>query len=252
MCNVAPDIMAKLEETVRRFLDQNRMFTAYDVTVETRSREKIQLFHKDVNGECHNVEPLVDALDYGHDVGGTTHKWLRTRRDVPGSSGAWTWVYHPSHLDPNGYQFLNTKARGYAGSPAAPVNSISVADGSTSDSGGEQDDGTFAVDFRHRLMIPTRFMREAGIQPGDECYVIPDATTNTVLVCRATPNFASVTAAVQKVEKDGELRLSGRTLRAADLQDQKFVIETADHAIAGSSVRVVAVKRSPVAAAGVN
>ena len=45
MCNVPADQMAMLEKTVREFLDQGRMFTGYDVTIETRDREKVRMRH---------------------------------------------------------------------------------------------------------------------------------------------------------------------------------------------------------------
>lgn len=261
MCAVAPDIMAKMEDTIRQFLDEGRMFTAYDVTIETRNREKLMLRHQDVGGACHEAESLQDAMDFGHDMpSGQTQKWSRTRRDVPGGKGAWAWVYHPDNLDPNAYQFRNTNGKQATAPSMGQVKGIAatavatappspgfsqVNDGNTTDSGGEQDDGTFAVDFRNRLMIPTRFMREAGITGGDTCYVIADSTTNTVLVCKDTPALQSggIKFTTQKVEKDGELRLSSRTLHAADLKDNKFVIETADKTLAGQAVKVVAVKK---------
>lgn len=260
MCAVSQDVMDKLSTTVKQFLDQGRMFTAYDVTIETRQREKMMLRHSEVNGACHEVEALVDAMDYGHDEpGGKTTRWTRTRRDVPGGNGAWAWVYHPDYADANSYQFSNpNQKQPKPAMPAAvaalgshvavcpqPVNSIGIVnDGNTSDSGGEQDDGTFAVDFRSRLMIPTRFMRDAGISAGDECYVIAEAKSNSVLVTKADPGLTGVSFTVQKVEKDGELRLSSRTLRSADLTDTKFVIETADKTLGSTKVKVVEVKKS--------
>lgn len=253
MCSISPNIMKKLEKTVQAYLEQGRMFTAYDVTIDTRKRENIFLRHDEVGGACHEIESLVDALDFGfQNPQGQTAMWSRTRRDIPGGSGKWVWVYHPTNLDPQSYQFLKSKPQGQQSQPAqpaptAPSLSIStIADGNTTDSGGEQDDGTFAVDFRNRLMIPTRFMKAAGIAGGDECYVIPDITTNTVLVCKDTPALQAggIKYTTQKVEKDGELRLSSKTLHAADLKDNKFLIETDDQTLGvlPQPIKVVAVK----------
>jgi hypothetical protein len=44
------------------------------------------------------------------------------------------------------------------------------------------------------------------------------------------------------VEKDGELRLSSKTLKSAELVTSKFVIETTDKDFAGNAAKVVAVK----------
>jgi bifunctional DNA-binding transcriptional regulator/antitoxin component of YhaV-PrlF toxin-antitoxin module len=101
-------------------------------------------------------------------------------------------------------------------------------------------------------MIPTRFMREAGINSGDNCYVIADSKSNMVLVCKEDPSLQGVNFTVQKVEKDGELRLSSKTLRLADLTDNKFVIETTDQTLGSQTVKVVAVKKNTVASATTN
>jgi hypothetical protein len=258
MCNVSTDVMDKLSKTVKQFLDEGRMFTGYDVTIATREREQMQLRHQDVNGAIHEVEELVDAMDFGHDSpSGQTVKWERTRRDVPGTSGAWAWIYHPQGVDPTGYQFRNQKqpaglATGslnamVATATKAPALSFStVNDGNTSDSGGEQDDGTFVTDYRNRLMIPTRLMRDAGMKAGDECYVLADNQSNSVIVFKATSGLTGVSYTVQKVEKDGEVRLSSKTLRAADLNDNKFVIEIGDRTFGttGSNVKVVEIKKA--------
>jgi bifunctional DNA-binding transcriptional regulator/antitoxin component of YhaV-PrlF toxin-antitoxin module len=251
MCAVDQSTMDKLSETVKRFLDEGRMFTAYDVTVETRNHNKMSLRHQDVGGAAHEVEHLSDAMDFGHDTaGGGTTKWQRTRRDVPGGNGSWTWVYHPDYADPAAFQFRGAQVAKMplpahvTGAKPAPANAIAqVNDGNTADSGGEQADGTFAVDFRRRLMIPTRYMKEAGIAPGDSCYVIADAQSNSVLITKEDASLLSLALTVQKVERDGELRLSSRTLASAALTDTAFVIETADKKLSGTDVKVVAVKK---------
>jgi hypothetical protein len=178
MCTVPQDIMDKMEATVKDFLDQGRMFTGYDVTIETRTREKMMLRHQDVRGAVHEMVSLNDAMDFGHQMlNGTVAKWRKTQKDMPG--GGWAFVYHPDNVDPNGYQprnqnVISSHNRSATYSPAsvavcpAPTLSISAAnDGATTDSGGANDDGTFATDYRERLMIPTRFMKDAGIKAGD-------------------------------------------------------------------------------------
>lgn len=254
MCNVAQDVMDKLTTTVKQFLDEGRMFTAYDVTIETRTREKMNLKHADTRGAVHEIDILRDAMDFGHDGSNGTIKWNKSQMPMPDNQ--WAFVFHPSNLDPKQYQPRAPAARNTA--PASqlkqlpPALSISSNDGTASDSGGQQPDGTFATDYRERLMIPTRFMREAGINSGDNCYVIADSKSNMVLVCKEDPSLQGVNFTVQKVEKDGELRLSSKTLRLADLTDNKFVIETTDQTLGSQTVKVVAVKKNTVASATTN
>ncbi len=241
MCQVASNIMDALTKTVKQFLDEGRMFTAYDVTIETRQRDGMFLRHSDVGGAVHEVEALVDALDYGHDQPGKgTIKWGRYQMTMPGNG--WAWVYHPSYLDPQQYQPKTGKP---AGSVAVPANtkptqsptpvpamaSISLQDGNTNDSGGEQDDGSFATDYRNRLFIPTRFLKEAGLTAGDEVEILSSPQDKSILIIKQNGGSppSQVVITTQTVERNGDLRLSSRTLKAADITGNSFMIENNDN-----------------------
>src|SRR3954471_15862746 len=127
MCNLPSSTVEQLEETVKQFLKEGRMFTAYDVTVETRQRQKIGLRHQDVAGACHEFDSLRDAVDFGVDHNGQAVKWQRSQRTLPNGNG-WAWVYHPAHVDVSTYQF------GVVQKPT-PIMSISqVKDSNVSDS----------------------------------------------------------------------------------------------------------------------
>ncbi len=253
MCSVPQDIMDKLETTVRQFLDEGRMFTGYDVTIETRTRENMHLRHQDVRDGIHEIPALVDAMDYGWDEpSGQTRKWQKSQQNMPG--GGWAFIYHPTNLDPKHYQPRQTTPQktsptvGQVKGHAPSVPSLSIAsDGATTDSGGEQDDGSFATDYRNRLMVPTKFLKEAGITSGDTVYIAPDATNNMILIAKDQDALQNdgLKVTTQKVERNGDLRLSSKTLKAADLQDSKFVIETADKDFNQSKVKVVEIKQIP-------
>lgn len=229
MCSADPQQMDMLEKTVRQFLDEGRMFTAYDVTLETRDRESIQMRHKDVRGACHEISLLSDACDFGYnDPNSQTVEWDRSRVDMP--LGKWAFVYHPSNLDPNDYRPQGkTQATATATATAQPTPSGgSVASLTTpSDSGGKNDDGSFSTDYRDRLFIPTSFLRDAGMKAGDECYVICDKNNSLIILAADGTNFngADVKITTLRVERDGDLRLSSATLKSADLDADKFVIE---------------------------
>lgn len=253
MCTVPQDIMDKMEATVKGFLEQGRMFTGYDVTIETRTREKMMLRHQDVRGAVHEMETLNDAMDFGYQMlNGTVVRWKKTQKDMPGSG--WAFVYHPENVDPSGYQPRNQNSMSSQKPSGMPAN-VPVAvcplpttpsltlvnDGATSDSGGAQDDGTFATDYRERLMIPTRFMKEAGIKGGDQCFVVADAMNSMVLICKDDPKVVGYNITTQKVEKDGELRLSSKTLKSAELVSSKFTIETTEKDFSGNKAKVVSV-----------
>ena len=233
MCNVAADVMVKLEQTVRQFLDEGRMFTGYDVTLETRDREKLNLKHRDCRGATHDMQFLNDAVEFGYDVNGQTVKWGKTQVDM-GNGGAWAFVYHPANLDPKGYTPRQTSAPthspnvGQTSPVAAVAAAVAVADDAT-DSGGENADGTFNTDYRNRLMVKTRFARAIGLKSGDDVVVVTDANKNTITLLAdmaSAPQIGTgIGVSTQRVERNGDFRLSSATLRSAGLTGSKFKIE---------------------------
>ena len=239
MCQVSQDIMDKLVTTVKQFLDEGRMFTGYDVTIATRVREGMNLRHQDIRGAIHEIEQLNDAIDFGHDGPNGTIKWAKSQKDMPGSG--WAFVYHPINLDPNQYQTKNnTTTNAIVAAPQIVINSISAvtSDSDATDSGGLQSDGTFATDYRDRLMIPTRFMREADIKAGENCFIGADANDKLIVISKVSPD-QKYNVGTQKVEKNGELRLSSKTLKCAGLQIYMYIITNKVLAFYGNPVRVV-------------
>jgi len=224
--------MDMLEKTVRQFLDEGRMFTAYDVTIETRDREGVQMRHKDVRGACHEIQILSDACDFGwDDPSGDTVEWDRSRVDMPGSR--WAFVYHLASLDPSGYATQPTTAQPTTqpttttAPTTIPTPSSAGPTITRSDSGGKNDDGSFSTDYRDRLFIPTAFLRDAGLKAGDECHIICDKDNNLILLAADGTNFQSsdVKITTQRVERHGDLRLSSTTIKSAEIDTEKFVIE---------------------------
>lgn len=235
MINVPQHILDEyLEATIKNFLDEGRMFTAYDVTLETRGREKIYLRHNEIRDHIHELDMLVDALGYGWDGPHGTNRWAKTQVDIGG--GKQPFVFHRVGMDPQRYQPLPEHTPAQIQSMAQASISLVQDDGS----GGEQDDGTFKTDYRNRLLVPTRFLKEAGFQPHDTVYVIPDAATNCVLLCQDN-STSQGTVSIQRVERNGDIRLSSRTLKAANLQD-RFQIETTEKDVKGVKMKVVEVK----------
>lgn len=232
MCNATPDQMQMLERTVRQFLDEGRMFTAYDVTIETREREDVQMRHKDVRGACHEIQCLADACDFGwDDPQGGTIDWSRTQVSM-GSGGQWAFVYHPSNVDPHSYQPRSTGQKPQASSqphsqPAPTPSTPSITSTPPTDSGGQNSDGSFGTDYRNRLFVPTKYLRQVGLAPGDDCFVIADKDNKLILLAADDTNFKDDTVRIttQRVERNGDLRLSSTTLNAADLDADKFQIE---------------------------
>lgn len=217
----------QLDKTIRQFLDEGRMFTAYDVTLETRKRENVNMRHSLARNDIHANSTLSDAIDFGYSAKGVTTKWLKSQ--IPVGNGNWAFLFHPEGTDANNYvsnnstsssNVVNQSSVGTAALISAAVNAV---DDSISDSGGANDDGTFSADYRNRLFIRTQFVKHLNLQAGDEVFLY--AKQNTLLVSATSIdglNFISK----QKIESNGDFRISGGSLRSAGLNGSKFVIET--------------------------
>lgn len=234
MCNVAPDVMAKLEQTVRQFLDENRMFTGYDVTIETRQRENIKLKHSDCRGAVHEMGVLSDAIDFGVDVNGETVKWTKTQINM--GQGGWAWVFHPASKDANTYQPRqtqqpNTPPVGAPATAVAATATVATKDdpNDAKDSGGQNADGSFQTDYRNRLLVQTKFVRDLGLDTGNEIYIVTNPTKKTISLYAAQPTPESgTTTSTQRVERNGYIYLASATLRQAGMTGSKFRVEISD------------------------
>jgi len=261
MCSIDQTTQDALNETVQMFLDEGRMFTGYNVTRVTRERLGIQLRHQPIRGEIHELQSIKDSQEFGHtDQDGNDVEWTKSQVNKKGSqTGQWMFVYHKVGDDPQNFEQYDDGGGVVVDANrqqhSAPSNGASLTatgrsqsdvlaqvtgtsggtastdDDNASDSGGENNDGTFSPDHYKRLFIPTRFMREAGFAKGDQCHILPDAGTNTILLVK-DPDPAltgGLTVTTKTVERNGDIRLRSNTLRAAGLgSDSKFVIENYD------------------------
>jgi hypothetical protein len=249
MCAVSQQILDLMEKTVRQFLDEGRMFTAYDVTIETRNREKIKLLHSETKGAVHEVPALVDAIEYGYaDQGGNNVSWQKSQ--IPMPNGHWAFVYHPANLDPQTYQPRQTNG---GSAQATTVQTLATSSNPTpavlglpstaSDSGGENDDGTYSPNYHGCLFIPTKFVREAGLAPGDLCHIVTDKNNKMIFLVADDAQFQNNGFGIttKRVERNGDLRLYSRTLKEADLSEAKYRIENVDR----NNTKIVEVAPAP-------
>lgn len=247
MCNSDAKTMSMLSKTVEQFLEEGRMFTGYDVTIETRERESINLRHRDCRGDIHEIEELEEAIDFGYENSkGETIQWHKTQ--VPHPNGrAFVFVFHQDGLDPTTYQFRNH-------SSPAPVLTASSQTASTvpsdtsqdldddSDSGGVQSDGTYTTDYRRRLFVPTSFLKESGIKAGDSVKVVYDVVSSAILISEEQVGKCELITN-QIVEKNGDMRLSMKTLGSAGFNHKdRFIIRNVEKDILNDGNTVSAVE----------
>lgn len=238
---VTDSVKIALESTVRECLESGRPFSAYNITIWTRDKEKINLRHQDCVGLIHDIDILQDALDYGYIMADSqTYTWVKSKFSK--WNGPTFDVYHPVGYDlvnflPEGVSPADQKAITASVRPASMIGQVTVQDGTHPDAGGNNDDGSYRTDFRNRLLVPTKFLREAGIKAGDEVHVLGDATAEVIWITTDIKAMSNLMQGItiQTVERDGDLRLSSRTLNKVIAKNQ-FDIKTKEN---DSKIKVV-------------
>lgn len=214
------DVLQKLEDTVRRFIEEGRAFTAYNVTLATRQEHGLQLRHQTVQeagNPVHEFPALRDAMEFAD--------FCQTRIDHPKQSGVWAWLYHPVSYDLS--TFVWEKGQTATPDHARTDHAQQVFDQQKLDDqaaavqnpGGQQNDGNFVLDYRNRLFVPTDFVRSIGLSPYNTIYVVADSDNSVIYLTDNADRFDNGVSRIttQTVERNGDLRLSASTLRAAEL-----------------------------------
>ena len=117
MCDLTEQQIDMLETTIDNFIDERRMFTGYDVTRVTREREEVQMRHRDVAADIHELDLLTDAVEYGD----------YKKHSITSPEGGSVILYYPEGGDPNEYELgsnvnLGNKNQPFeVNSPVPPV-----------------------------------------------------------------------------------------------------------------------------------
>ncbi len=240
----------QLAITVRNFLEQGRAFTAYDVTIETRNRMKFGLHHNDARDDIHQLTLLNDALAFGWtNSNGFTQNWNRTRVEL--TSGVKAFVFHPVSFDPYTYQGIPIQAAHVVQTPPpASISAVPAAPQTQSVQNQTANDGTLKRDSRERLLIPTRYLREVGIAPGDTVRLYSHTPTKSLVLTKdhdpfGSPNFSWLCD--KRVERNGDIRVSKYTLEfGIDITsnpDDRFLVESYD-SFEGHTTNVVTIRQA--------
>ena len=231
MCS--PSNSALIDNVIREWTGQNRAFTAFEVSLEAKSRGATER-HRDMRAYIHQTQALVDQMEFGD--------YQQTLIPVGSEKGQTlqAFLYHPKSYDVSRYQPLSRKGQApqQVTPPASiPTPAIAATSPSTTPSlsavlDGDDDhdtgDDAFHLDYRKRLLVPTKYLREAGFKQGDNVCVLADSVCHSILIVKDEPSTANFTVKVQRVEKDGDLRLSQTTLQGAGLNGDKFSIDIGD------------------------
>lgn len=239
MCRLDSNIEALYEKTIDAFVEQGRPFSGYDLTVETRRREGVQMRHGPNRQGIHEIPSLIELCD---DFG----DWDKTLTSL--HNGTQVLVYHPNGYDLSQYEPMAdsySKGQSTSSPVAAQTSSPTVctsapagisgssplgSDDDADDVGGEQDDGTYKTNCRGGLFVRTQFLREAEIEPNDTVNVV--INDGEILLTNITSGLQGYLSIDQrKIERNGDLRLARRTLHEANMTGDSFNIENTDNGV---------------------
>lgn len=198
--------MSHIQDVVTEFVEDQRMFTAYDVTIKVREivGPTVNVKHNEIKNDIH--KEMADHLD---------NDWNKSLEDV-GNGKA--FVYYHFMSDSSEYEPLPSNPakkiqKGGGWKTATPATVVV----SSSDS--------LSLDNRSRLLIPTSYMQHLNLKGGDEVNVYKE--TGKILITEHDmnqnnlPNLPEL--AQIKVDNHGYLYLSAKILGNGDLGDvQRF------------------------------
>lgn len=184
-----------MDDIVAEKVRAGEMFTALDVSREAQRRGCTERHYQ--------IKHVVHECFERGDMGGD---YTRTLVRIPGAPIP-PWLYHRTTARIRDYGALRRPTRG----------------------GGNG----CRVDRRSRICVPVRWLRGAGLQPGDAALVSVDPRNSCLVLSRGGRRVArSRTLRTYRVDRDGNVRIAQTTLRKAALVGQAYDI-------AGDNTRVL-------------
>jgi bifunctional DNA-binding transcriptional regulator/antitoxin component of YhaV-PrlF toxin-antitoxin module len=191
MCAYLDEVISQVKE----FVQEDKMFTAWDVTCELRKKSSHAIKHFEVKRD---VQKMFQD--------GSMPTYNRTIADLPNVSPQ-PWVYHPHNAD----------ASLYSGYPVDSNNQLLLPP--------PTDDEFYRFDSTGRLCIPANLARQAGLDTGDDVYLYQDGDYTVVTKTTTLP-----LSTVLKVDKNDNVRIrSGTLARFLDFQPSDCFEITGDN-----------------------
>lgn len=193
-----------MKEIVYSWLSEGRMFTAFEVSLELKSKGE-KLRHRQMKETIHEVIfDIAPHFDY-----------TRILMDVGAPHPA--WVYYPEGQNP--YSYLPLERRDHLPVPDIKVTGTPITKGS------DVPQDAYGTDGRGRLCIPVGLLSKIGAKPGDTVSV--EAGEEFVKIYKGVFSDTLYT-----VEPDGNVRLCQSTLSKGKLGGlQCYRISGSDGAI---------------------
>lgn len=209
-----PIIQTLIQSVVDQFVQEDRLFTAYDVTKEARTKTRTNIRHPEAKQEVHRLmEPYVNR-----------GLFKKAPINIPGVHEA-PFLYFPDRADPSTYRPGGTQATGrfaQLGSlqPPPALPAASSDDDDDDELKGQEPDG------RGRICVPAHLVRDLGLRSGMTAFV--HVGNNEIMVYKDQPQQF---IASYVVDKDDNIRLSRQIAANITSRPVNFVID-------GQAIRV--------------
>lgn len=218
MCSTATASL--IQEVAQEFVQQDRAFTAFEVSLEVQKRQKANgeavERHRNIKNDIHRT--LQGYVDSG--------VYLKSLQDVGAPTQA--FLYYPPTYDPTQYQALS---RNDSSAPVAAVvgSALSLPPvtsgiGLLSSADDDGDDGDLADkqgrtgDARGAVCIPTYILRAAQFSPGDVAFACADSRNGEAVLVLAKQLPAGLSKQTSyTVDPSNNIRVTTYTLNKAGL-----------------------------------
>ncbi len=210
----------EIENTVNDFVRDNKLFTAYDVTVAVRQNVKDRVSHKDVKREVHKMFDSGSLFGYN-----------RTLANLAGVNPQ-PWIYHPLAEDASTYtgDAKVTKSSGNVFVDLGLPNPVAAVVASLS----TLPDELHEFDSTDRLCVPAKLVRQLGLHEHDEAVLVTVSNDEFSILSKSN---AQTWFADYVVDRYDNVRVSRATLLKNGVDGNKFEIT-------GDANKVTVKKRS--------
>lgn len=219
---VDSEVRDRIAEVVREWVDQGKMFTAFEVSLAVKERG-VEERHRHLRDTVHDV-----IFEIGGPMG-----YTRTLRDVGAPQQA--WVYHLPSDNPYRYVPLDRSSSGQKAAdvvdvalplviPVGVKNPISLQTIKTTPA--IIPDSAYGTDQYGRVCIPLTLVARLGVAPGQQVHVTCSLLDGKVTITRPDPSLPLDPDTTYTIEPDGNIRIPQGTLEKAGIDGlQTYRIE---------------------------
>ena len=199
------DIENKIEEVIDQKMNNNEMFTAYDVSLDIQKNHGIKERHNNMKHYIHDVmnEHLDNYMPYKKSV-----------VTINGKGSA--FLYCHMNSDPNTYTPVVVAVPQPTGAIASAPAQTSTAVVSSNHA---KKTSTVKTNSRDRLIIPKSSLESIGLVPKGIAVVYADPNLDAIIISskKVTPDSSWTLLNKYIVDKSGNIMISENVMKKADI-----------------------------------